>query len=186
MKKLMSEPKKYYENKETIVKEHSKEARQKINGFYQRREINKMTQCDGMFLYEEMSDGDGITAKYYDNESWQGSYIQRVDENIDFLWTGTSPDKNINKYNFSVKWVGYLMAPYTDRFTFSLECDDACSFSLNGDLLISQDMETAVTENSGRTETWMKTTIHKRKTPGKNKLKSDSEEVQLIGGNLYL
>ena len=99
----------YYDTTPEVVNSQSIESRSIVSGLLQHRKKVKSTNCDGMLLYEEERDGDGLIGRYYDNESWMGSFKERKDSEINFFWTGTSPLKGLNSNNFSVKWEGYLM-----------------------------------------------------------------------------
>lgn len=175
----------YYENTKELIKIHSIEANQKVSGIFQRRLKTEEASCDGMLLYEEEKDGDGIKGKYYDNEQWIGVYSERKDEKIDFIWTGASPKKGINQHNFSVRWEGFLLAPYSGPYLFSVECDDGATVSMNDELILSHNLETSEKENSSRTENWMNHEIWKRSRPNENHKKSSSNPIHLVGGNKY-
>lgn len=175
----------FYDNTLETIRKQSIDQKQKISGILQTRLKSEEKNCDGMLLYEEEKEGDGIKGHYFNNEAWLGSFVERKDDAINFNWTGASPKKGINKNNFSVKWSGYLYAPYTGKYIFSLESDDGAAFTLNNQLLISHNMHTAADENSSRTERWLLNEIAKKSNPNKNHNKSLSEKIQLIGGSKY-
>lgn len=175
----------FYDNSDENIRNHSKEANQKISGVLQRRRKIDEKSCEGMLLYEEEKDGDGIKGQYFDNEAWLGSFAERKDDTINFNWTGSAPKKGINQNNFSIKWSGYIYAPFTGKYTFAIECDDGASLSINNELIISHNMHTAAEENSSRTERWLQNEISKKANPSNNHLKSISQKVHLTGGNKY-
>ena len=175
----------YFENTDDIIRKQSQENGQKLNPILQRRLKGKEKACDGMLLYEEEKEGDGIKGHYFDNEAWLGSYSERKDESINFNWNGGSPKNGINRDNFSIKWNGFIYAPYTGKYTFALESDDGASLTLNNELIISHNMHTAAPENSSRTERWLLNEIDKKSNPNKNHYKSSSEKVHLNGGSKY-
>ena len=108
-------------------------------------------------------EGDGLTGEYWEGSSDFGNPIPSVYRNTDFhkspqqdqpgeyRFTRVDPVVNFdwgngNPFNdskedesFSVKWTGYLLAPVTGKYNFSLtRCDDAFSFKLfNPDNLTS-------------------------------------------------
>jgi len=61
-----------------------------------------------------------------------GSFIKRVDENINLYLNNESPMENINFENFSVKWVGFIRAPKTGTYSFLAKSDDGHSLKING------------------------------------------------------
>lgn len=175
----------YYDNADEIIRKHSREANQKVSGAVQRRVKTEEICCDGMLLYEEENNGDGITGKYFDNEQWLGAFTERRDDTIEFKWTGASPKRGINQHNFSVRWEGFLAAPYTGPYIFSVECDDGATVSINGDLILAHNIQTSAKEDVSRTENWMNHEIWKKNRPNDNHKKSSSPTVHLIGGNKY-
>lgn len=175
----------YFDNSLDTIRAQSIESNQKVSGVLQRRLKTEENSCEGMLSYEEEKEGDGIKGHYYDNEAWIGSFFERKDNTINFNWTGASPKKEINANNFSVKWSGYIYAPYTGQYNFAIECDDGASLSINGELVISHNMHTAAAENSNRTERWLLNEISKKSNPNKNFLKSNSKKVHLSGGNKF-
>ena len=114
----------YFEATPEIIKSESSESNGIVSGLLQHRKKEKSTNCHGMLLYEEEGEGDGLIGKYYDNEAWLGNFIEKRDSYINFFWTGTSPMKGINPNNFSVKWEGFIKAPYTGEFIFSIESNN--------------------------------------------------------------
>ena len=185
MKEFKSKVVEYHDNSAKTIKLHSLEANQKVSGVVQRRIKSEEKCCDGMLLYEEEKDGDGIKGKYFDNEQWLGAFDERRDDTIDFKWTGASPKAGINQHNFSVKWEGFLSAPYNGAYTFAMECDDGATLSINGELILAHNIQTSAGENSSRTETWMNHEIQKRGNPNVNHFRSTSLPVHLTGGSKF-
>lgn len=128
--------------------------------------------CKGMMLYEDEEEGDGLIGKYYDNESWLGSFKERKDSEINFDWTGISPKKDINPNNFSVLWNGFVYIPYTGYYTFILEADDGVELIVNRQLIISYKMHQSLDYTIGRVG----------KVDLLNNLKIKSEGVRLNAG----
>lgn len=180
-----SKNKEYYDNSDLTVRNHSKEANQKLSAILQRRVKINEKSCEGMLLYEEEKDGDGIKGRYFDNEAWLGNFVERKDNTIDFNWRGSAPKSGINPNNFSIKWSGYIHAPYTGKYTFAIECDNGASLSINNELIISHNMYTAAEESTSRTDRWLKNEILKKSNPSKNNLKSVSKKVHLTAGNKF-
>ena len=186
LKEFKSKTVEYYDNSDKTIRAHSMEANQKVSGVVQRRVKSEDKCCDGMLLYEEEKDGDGINGKYFNNEQWLGAFSERKDETVNFKWTGASPKSGINQHNFSVRWEGFLSAPYNGKYTFAIECDDGATLSINGELILSHNIQTSSNEASSRTETWMNHEIQKRGNPNKNHYRSQSQKVHLKGGNKFM
>jgi hypothetical protein len=185
MKSFNSKEKEYYDDSEGTINAETLAQNHRISAVLQRRlKFNDVT-CDGMLAYEEEKFGDGIIGQYFDNEAWIGNFSERKDNSINFEWTGSSPKKGINKNNFSVKWTGYLNAPYSGKYVFTLESDDGSALTINNELIISHNMHTAEKENASRTERWLNNEISKKSNPKKNHFKSSSEKIHLVGGSKY-
>jgi len=79
----------------------------------------------------------GLMAQYYDNEFQYGdASIERVDSQIYFDWgTGFITDSSADYV--SVHWVGKIMVPVSEMFTFYLTSDDSATLNLNHSMLIN-------------------------------------------------
>jgi len=63
LKKFKSKTVEYHDSSEETIKIHSKEGNEKLNPAIQRRRKIDEVCCDGMLLYEEEKDGNGIRGK---------------------------------------------------------------------------------------------------------------------------
>lgn len=62
----------------------------------------------------------GLTGEYFDNTEWQGKPLfTRIDDTIDFHWDIDTPDPRLKMGNYSVKWIGYIIAPKTGLYNIS-------------------------------------------------------------------
>lgn len=130
------------EKKENIVKELNL----KIDTLSKEKSNDEKTNCDGMLLYEDYPQGDGLKVYYFDNESWLGNSIISKDENISFDWTNTSPIKEINSKNFSIIWEGFILPPYSGEYSFTLTADNGGVLFINEKVIISHNIGT-ITDN---------------------------------------
>ncbi|NNM52260.1 MAG: hypothetical protein HKM02_08550 [Pseudomonadales bacterium] len=89
----------------------------------------------------------GLLGRYFNqngqvNAFFTGNEIDRVDSLIYFpslINTGTTwPVSGIPTTNFSVEWDGYIMAPTTDDYTFTVISDDGNQMQLAGNTIINQ------------------------------------------------
>ena len=161
------------QKKEKQREENQSSGESDKNGFFTAKKDTK--NCDGMLLYEDEERGNGLIGKYYDNESWLGSFIERKDSDINFEWTGASPMKGINPNNFSIKWEGYIYAPYSGIYFFSIECDDGASLQINKQIVISHNMNIAALIDSGDNGS----------SNNLNPNKSTSKGIKLTGGTKF-
>ncbi|CAM9122957.1 unnamed protein product, partial [Choristocarpus tenellus] len=79
----------------------------------------------------------GLSASYWDNQWLMGApTIERIDPEIKFDW-GTGSITPYGRDYVSVRWVGKLLAPSTETFTFYLRADDAARLYVDHELLIN-------------------------------------------------
>ncbi len=177
--------KEYWNTDPVTLKNQSYKYNMMINPKVMRKEKSDEKNCEGMDGYEEDKLGNGLMGEYYDNESWIGNNIQRVDEKLSFNWIGSSPIKGINPYNFSVRWTGFLKAPFSGNYKFEVDTDDSCILTLNNKVIVAHNMQTAPTESFQRANKWLLKELAKHKNPNVNYAKSQSGNISLIGGNKY-
>jgi YD repeat-containing protein len=81
----------------------------------------------------------GLVAQYWNNLSFSGNpSLTRVEPTIDYTWTLSSPYNGvITADNFSSRWTGYFVAPYTGTYTFGCRADDTMNIKLNNQTVAS-------------------------------------------------
>jgi hypothetical protein len=67
----------------------------------------------------------GLKGEYFNN-LWQSGtpVVMRIDPEINFAWGHNPPAPGVNADSFSVRWTGYLTAPVSDTYTFTVQTDD--------------------------------------------------------------
>ncbi len=87
------------------------------------------------FLYD--GDQHGLKAEYFNNLSLEGSpaVVKHIDQ-IDFLWTLSSPDKSIGQEFYSARWGGKIKSPETGIFKIGLDGNDGFRLYIDNRLLI--------------------------------------------------
>lgn len=93
--------------------------------------------------------GSGITGNYFDNNNFTNPAFSRVDPFIDFNWGTGSPDPSMGPDDFSIRWEGGIVAPYTGSFTFYTITDDGVRLWVDGQQLIDKWIPQAPKEWSG-------------------------------------
>lgn len=79
----------------------------------------------------------GLKAEYFTNPNLEGQpQIVRVDEQLNFLWGSGGPDPKIGKDNYSVRWTGKLIAPFSGNIKLGTVSDDGVRLYLNNKLII--------------------------------------------------
>ncbi|MGB1243160.1 MAG: PA14 domain-containing protein [Chitinophagales bacterium] len=87
-------------------------------------------------IYEKT--GDGLNATYYNGTNFDYEVLRRTDPEIYFYYSGTSPAMEVNVYQFSVVWTGYLYAPTTGEYSLSMNVDDGIRMWINDNQLIDK------------------------------------------------
>ncbi len=97
-----------------------------------------------------LGNGTGMTGNYYNqSRSFEGSPdLQRTDAEVDFNWGGGSPDDAINPDNFTIRWDGQLLPPFSGQYTLYVVADDGIRLYINNTLLIDAWVPQAATEYS--------------------------------------
>ncbi len=92
------------------------------------------------------SEKHGLRGEYYDNRDLNGNpVLTRIDEQVNYNWGGGSPDPKLPSDDFSVRWVGKLVAPKSAMYEIGLATDDGVRFWLDGKLLIDSWRDRGVT-----------------------------------------
>jgi PA14 domain/Glycosyl hydrolase family 26/CARDB len=78
----------------------------------------------------------GLLGTYFHGTALAGPAINRTDPNIDFNWGKAGPMSGIGVDSFSVRWTGFVTAPYTGAYTFYAKTDDGERVWVNNQLLI--------------------------------------------------
>jgi beta-glucosidase len=92
-----------------------------------------------LFHTKEGKKKEGLQATYYSNLTHSGMpAVTRVDKQIDFLWTLSSPDKAIVADHYSARWAGELKAPKSGYINIGLDGNDGYRLYINDQLLIDQ------------------------------------------------
>jgi hypothetical protein len=69
---------------------------------------------------------------------------------VDFAWGNSSPDARVLAADgYSVRWTGKVKSPVAGPVTFFTQSDDGIRLWVNGQLLINNWTEHALTENVG-------------------------------------
>ncbi len=93
--------------------------------------------------------GTGLTGVYYNNIDFTGTRVQRVDPTVNFDWGTGAPAPGIGADTFSVRWIGQVQPRYSQTYTFYTLSDNGVRLWVNGQQLVNNWTEHALTENSG-------------------------------------
>jgi hypothetical protein len=84
----------------------------------------------------------GLEGQYYfsttpsPESDFRSAYSWRTDGVIDFNWGTGSPIAGWTADNFSVRWVGWVLAPSAGQYVFQTESDDGIRVWLNGQMIV--------------------------------------------------
>jgi beta-glucosidase len=75
----------------------------------------------------------GLRGEYFTNRDLAGQpALVRTDPQVNFDWTGGSPDPAIPSERFAVRWTGKLIAPFTGSCRTSVTSDDGARLYFDG------------------------------------------------------
>jgi hypothetical protein len=111
-----------------------------------------LTSTDDVIVTVNPPNPNGLTAQYF-NDSGTGAHfgalvLTRVDSTVNFGWGTASPAAGVTADNFSVRWTGRVEAPVTGTYRFSTMSDDGIRVWVNGQLVINNWTDHAVTTNT--------------------------------------
>ncbi len=80
----------------------------------------------------------GLVAQYWNNTTFSGNpVLTRVEPNVDYNWNTGSPYTGmVTTDNFSARWSGYFVAPYTTTYTMGCVGDDTVKVTLNSQVVL--------------------------------------------------
>lgn len=135
-------------NENSLLQKEIAQLKEKNNG-----ETN--TNCEGLLGYDEEREGDGLTGDFFDNEAFLGTSIKEFTSAIDFQWLGRSPLPSISSEDFSFKINGFLKVPISGSYRFEASSDSSVSFSLNDQLLLTEDKKDPITNRLSSEEVFL-------------------------------
>ncbi len=168
-----------------VIKAEESRNKQKINPELQYKLVDTSYDCQGKLMYEDEGNGDGVIANYFDNMDFLGEFKEVTEPNIDFDWTGDTPAENINPSVFSAIFEGFILAPVTSNYVFSLECDDGCQLSVNNDVVISHKMNFSIADSKERVDKWLNREVAAKLSSSGQLYKSKSKGIYMLGGTKY-
>lgn len=89
----------------------------------------------------------GLKGEYFDNPDFTALKVTRIDPQVNFTWLD-APAPGVQGDTFSVRWTGWIKAPTTEAYTFSVTSDDGCRLWVNDQLLLESWTEQAVAETT--------------------------------------
>ncbi|HEY9060879.1 MAG TPA: PA14 domain-containing protein [Pseudobacteroides sp.] len=78
----------------------------------------------------------GLIGEYYNCSDFTQYVISRIDPEVNFRWAENAPDAMIGEDTFSVRWTGFVVPRFSERYTFSTYADDGVRLWVNNTLII--------------------------------------------------
>ena len=79
------------------------------------------------------SSNEGLVGQYYATKDFTGMPIKKVDKKIQFYWGDNVPLKGIPADYFSIEWIGSIVPPETNQYSFKLKADDTATLLLRNE-----------------------------------------------------
>ena len=105
------------------------------------RSIKTWTVIPSKYLWTTQNNQktEGLLASYFNGIEFSNNpTVQRIDKNINFHWTISTPDNSIVPEFFCAKWTGNISAPQTGTFKIGLEGNDGYKLYINNELVIDK------------------------------------------------
>lgn len=88
-------------------------------------------------------------AQYFSGRNFDTLLLTRSDREINFDWSGSSPDGSVPSDNFTARWTGTVIPPTDGNYTFYSLSDDGVKVWVNDLLVINNWSDHPLTENIG-------------------------------------
>lgn len=66
----------------------------------------------------------GLLGTYYNNATFSGAGLSRVDESVNFAWQNVDPLSGYSRTNLSIRWTGRVRAEHTEEYAFYVTTDE--------------------------------------------------------------
>lgn len=99
------------------------------------------------------ANGTGLLGEYFDDAAFTQLVARKVDPKIDYFWGYSLPHPSMTKdqsNDYSVRWKGFLQAPYTGEYTLSANVDENVRVSVNGTKIIDSWTNRPVADVQGK------------------------------------
>ena len=92
----------------------------------------------------------GLNGEYFKNKTLTGAAdFTRIDETIDYHWTGVPNVAGFPATNYSIRWTGVIRSTVTGTYNFLVRGDDGFRLSVNNQQIVNKWLDQAATEATG-------------------------------------
>jgi hypothetical protein len=81
--------------------------------------------------------GTGLRGEYYGAKDFTSLVMTRLDPRVEFLWGLEGVAPGVGPDFFSVRWTGWVVAPYSEEYTFYTNTDDGARLWVDGKQLVN-------------------------------------------------
>lgn len=79
----------------------------------------------------------GLKGEYFNGQNFEQKVMTRTDARIDFVWDEVSPAPGMDRYVYSIRWTGKILAPETGTYVFRAHVDDGIRVMVAGKSVIN-------------------------------------------------
>lgn len=90
----------------------------------------------------------GLKAQYYSKADFTDSAFSRRDTNINFAGTAQLSQTSISGNEFSVRWMGYIVPEYSEKYTFSITASGLVKLWIDDSLIFTSNRNALSTSGS--------------------------------------
>ncbi len=110
----------------------AEEIRNQLDSQHHWRDRQRLTQALIARDIEQRGVLAGLTAVYHRGVDLDEPVLRRVDKDLSFSWSWSSPGGKVPRDRFSARWDGWIDVPDTDRYTFYVICSDGVRMWIDG------------------------------------------------------
>lgn len=159
--------------------------------------------CEDSPGYENEPRSDGLRVSYFTNPFFEGLPIETSHvKNVTFFYNNRGPINNTSPFKYGIRYEGYLLAPHSGTYIFTVQTDCAVRLSLDNHLILThvlEEVDEEKEEENAETEEGRKLTESEKLYSWKRKavryskyndeksdiLKKNSKPIELIGGEKH-
>lgn len=102
--------------------------------------VPRLVNIESEYLVPSQGNGPGLYGEYYDNAEFEGDpALERVDQDVNFVWRDDTPITGKLADHFSVRWTGKLKAPVSGTYTLGFRGYNGYRLYLDGELIKGRD-----------------------------------------------
>src|SRR5262249_3374733 len=93
--------------------------------------------------------GTGLSGEYFNSTNLPNSVNPRIDETVNFDWSGVAPIAGLGTEQYSVRWRGFVRAADSGTYQFQTHSDDGVRLWVNNQRIIDNWTAHSATDDTG-------------------------------------